>query len=207
MLLLCPYRWVTAYIFHMQVSHRLAFTHFKRPNIVQLGRFYSTPSRMGNGNEHCTQNQYLCTALHVHRYGQQLIHCVSSVLPFHHEKAERFLPTRHSWSTLWKLPLWRAVHIRLALYQTQLTNSRLSGNTEKNFKHVLYLLGVQRASLRQGLPSKQAGLGIWLQNNYRCKENTFPLRKERDDILQPPVNHAHCCALEELSAFCAFWSL
>lgn len=139
-------------------------------------------------------------------YPQQLIHYKSSLLPFHYEKAERFLPTCHSWFTLWKPPLWRAVHIGLALYQTRLTNSRLSGNTEKNFKHVLYLLGVQHASLRRGLPSKQAGLGIRLQNNYRCKENTFPLRKERDDILQPPVNHAHCCALEELSTFCVFSS-
>lgn len=41
--------------------------------------------------------------------------------------------------------------------------------------------------LRRGLPSKQAGLGIQLQNNYRCKENTFPLRKKLDDIQQSSV--------------------
>lgn len=41
-----------------------------------------------------------------------------------------------------------------------------------------------RNVLRRGLPSKQAGLGIQLQNNYRCKENTFPLRTKLDDTPQ-----------------------
>lgn len=110
-----------------------------------------------------------------------------SKLPFCSRKVKKFLPTQHTLCTHWKLLLPRPVHIALALYQNLLTNGRLSGNTEKNFKHVLYLLGVQPATLRWGLPSKQAGLGIQLQTNYRCKENTFPLGRKPDDILQSPV--------------------
>lgn len=110
-----------------------------------------------------------------------------SMLPFPSRKAKKFLPTQHTLCTHWKLLFSRPVHIESAHYQNMLTNGRLSGNTEKNFKHVLYLLGVQRATSRRGLPSKQAGLGIQLQNNYRCKENTFSLRRKLDDILQSSV--------------------
>lgn len=121
--------------------------------------------------------------------------CCSSPpkVPFSSRKV-KFLPTQHTLCTTqhtlcthWKLLFPRPVHIVLARYQNLLTNGRLSGNMEKNFKHVLYLLGVQPATLRWGLPSKQAGLGIQLQNNYRCKENTFPLRRKLDDILQSSV--------------------
>lgn len=104
--------------------------------------------------------------------------CCSSTLPFSFRKAKKFLPTQHTFCTHWKLLFSKPVHIALARYQNLLANGRLSGNTGKNFKHVLYLLGVQPATLRLGLPSKQAGLGIQLQNNYRCKENTFSLRRK-----------------------------
>ncbi|KAH1185883.1 hypothetical protein KIL84_018632 [Mauremys mutica] len=58
-----------------------------------------------------------------------------------------------------------SVHIELAFYQEGLTNGRLSGNTEKNFKHVLYLLRVQHGTLRSSLHYTQPDLGISLQSN------------------------------------------
>lgn len=151
---------------------------------------YTATSSLGIlllGHESCCPFALCCSSL--------------SALPFCSREAKRFLPSHHTLSTLWKLLFPRPVHIALARYQNPLTNGRLSGNTDKNFKHVLYLLGVQCATLRWGLPSNQAGLGIQLQN--RRKENTFPLRKKLD-------NSAACsrlsslCAIEELGMVCAF---
>lgn len=126
-----------------------------------------------------------------------------STLPFSFRRAKKLLPTQRILCTHWKLLFSRPVHIALAHYQNLLTNGRLSGNTEKNFKHVLYLLGVQPATLRQGRPSKQAGLGIQLQNNYRCKENTF---SEKETWWYSAVfsRLSSVCAGEELGRVCVF---
>lgn len=159
---------------------------------------------------------YVCTYIHSKQFTKFLALEVQKISPsrsplllcsgrasfFTPRKQKRFYPPIILYPLFESFPSKGLRILRWHSTKNRLTNGRLSGNTEKNFKHVLYLPGVQRATLRRGLPSKQAGLGIRLQNNYRCKENTFPLRKKLDDILQSSVNRVHC-VLWKSSMFCA----